>query len=203
MKEQQRLLETLSRSPDRNSFQPTRYLARMAEQGRTPDNDKDVDAMMEFYKTEAERKLEREQDPAWREHNMEYDLRKSATMVEKVRSNDYYAQNLYAAMCNNEFMKLDVMPILEDWAWSCSWRYSGGIVADMMGSGDYIDWYCSGIRNPVDLSVQEGWSDAQRRQYQHQYERYAAEGCITEEIRQDLQQIGWVPKSGGDWENFE
>ncbi len=203
MKEQPRLLKTLSRSPDRNSFQPTRYLARMAEQGRTPDNDKDVDAMMEFYKTEAERKLEREQDPAWREHNMEYDLRKSAIMVEKVRSNDYYAQNLYAAMCNNEFMKLDLMPILEDRAWSCSWRYSGGIVADMMGSGDYIDWYCSGIRNPVDLSVQEGWSDAQRRQYQHQYERYAAEGCITAEIRQDLHELGWVPKSGGDWENFE
>jgi hypothetical protein len=175
----------------------------MAQQGRTPENDDAVDAMMGFYKTEAERRLEQEQDPAWREHNMEYDLRTSEFMCEKVRSNDYYAQNLYAAMCNNSFVKLDVMPILENRSWHCSWRYSGGIVADMMGSGDYIDWYCSGIRNPVDLSVQEGWTDAQRRQYKHQYERYVGEGCITEEIRQDLQQIGWVPKPGGDWENFE
>ena len=203
MKEQSHSPAMLSRSPDRNTFQPTKYLARMAEQGRTPENDNTVDAMMEVFKSEAALRLEREQDPAWREHNMEYDLRTSEFMCEKVRSNDYYAQNLYAAMCNNDFVKLDVMPILEDRSWHCSWRYSGGIVADMMGSGDYIDWYCSGIRNPVDLSVQEGWTDAQRRQYKHQYERYVGEGCITEEIRQDLQQIGWVPKPGGDWENFE
>ena len=79
----------LSRSPDRSTFQSNKYLARMAEQGRTPENDKEVDAMMEFYKSEATRKLEREQDPAWREHNMEYDLRTSEFMCEKVRSNDY------------------------------------------------------------------------------------------------------------------
>ena len=203
MKEQSHLPAMLSRSPDRNTFQPTRYLIRMAEQGRTPENDKDVGAMVEFYKTEAERRFEREQDPAWREHNMEYDLRTSEFMCEKVRSNDYYAQNLYAAMCNNDFVKLDVMPILEDRSWTCSWRYSGGIVADMMGSGDYIDWYCSGIRNDIDESVQEGWSDLERQRYRNQYQHYVAEGCITKEIRQDLQQIGWVPKAGGDWEKFE
>ena len=203
MKEQSHSPATLSRSPDRNSFQSTKYLARMAEQGRTPENDKAVDAMMEFYKSEATRKLEREQDPAWREHNMEYDLRTSEYMCEKVRSNDYYAQNLYAAMCNNEFTKLDVMPILEDRAWSCSWRYSGGIVADMMGSGDYIDWYCSGIRNDVDEMVKEGWSDEERQRYNKQYQHYVGEGCVTAEIRADLERLGWIVRPGGDWENFE
>jgi hypothetical protein len=73
----------------------------------------------------------------------------------------------------------------------------------MMGSGDYIDWYCSGIRNDIDETVQEGWSDLERQRYRKQYQHYVAEGCITQEIRQDLQHIGWVPKSGGDWEKFE
>lgn len=193
----------LSSSPDRNTFQHSRYLQRMSDQGRTTENDDTVRAMHDYFLSSAEQRKLQEQEESWREHNMEYDLRTSQYMCEKVRSNDYYAQNLYAAMCNNEFTKLDVMPILENRAWGCSWRYSGGIVADMMGSGDYIDWYCSGIRNDIDDTVKEGWSDEERQRYNNQYQHYVGEGCITAEIRADLEQIGWVVRPGGDWEKFE
>jgi len=87
-------------------------------------------------------------------------------------------------MCNNYFQKLDVIEVLKENTWSCSWRYAGGIVAHMRGEGDYIDWYCSGIRDPDDSG-------------------YVPEGCITDEIRSDLQKLGWILGPGGDWEKFE
>ena len=31
---------------------------------------------------------------------------------------------------------------------------------------------------------------------------YVGEGCITDEIRTDLQRLGWAVAPGGDWENF-
>ena len=85
-------------------------------------------------------------DDSWKENSMEYAIKNSAWMCEKIKSSDIYAQNLYAALCNNEFQKIDVLPILKDERWSCSWRYAGGIIADIQEKGDYIDWYCSGIQ---------------------------------------------------------
>jgi len=73
----------------------------------------------------------------------------------------------------------------------------------MMGSGDYIDWYCSGIRNDVDEMIKESWSDEERQRYNTQYQHYVGEGCVTAEIRADLERIGWIVRPGGDWENFE
>ena len=93
-------------------------------------------------------------------------------ILEKVRNSDIYAQNLYAAICNNEFVKNDVWPLLEDDRQSYSWRYAGGIIADMQQKGDYINWYCSGIG-----SEDNG---------------YVGESVVTDEIRQDLLKLGWV-----------
>ena len=125
-------------------------------------------------------------EPRNRENNMEWDLVTTDWILDKVRVSESYAQNLYAAMCNNGFIKLEVIPVLKGEEWSCSWRYAGGIVADMRQQGDYIDWYCSGIRNE-DCTEQD---------------KYVGEGCITDEIRTDLQNLGWAVAPGGDWENF-
>ena len=178
-------MSKISKSPERNTFQPTRYLERKAEEGKTPDNDPDVKAMMDMYKNWDVQTEEREADPKWRVNNMEHDLRTTDWILDKVRSSESYAQNLYAAMCNNGFIKMDVIPILKQEEWSCSWRYAGGIIADMRQEGDYIDWYCSGIRNPED-----------------EPKDYVPEGCITVEIRNDLQRLGWAVAPNGDWENF-
>ena len=32
--------------------------------------------------------------------------------------------------------------------------------------------------------------------------RYVPEGCITDEIRNDLQRLGWAVAPGGEWEDF-
>lgn len=180
----------ISKSPERNTFQKEKYLERQAEKGKTPDNDSDTQAMMEFYDSFDRKEDEREADPEWRKNNLEWDLRTTDWILEKARSKNYYAQNIYAALCNNGFTKLDVMPILKEEEWSCSWRYAGGIVAHMQEKGDYIDWYCSGIRDiGVDTEpVNNG---------------YVPEGCITAEIRKDFKRLGWIPAKGGDWENFD
>lgn len=112
--------------------------------------------------------------------NMEEDMHNAGWFVLKVRASETYAQNLYAAMCNMQFQKMEIFPILKEERWSCSWRSAGGIVADLREEGDYINWYCSGI-NPY-------YDDDE-----YQKLNYVPEGTVTEEIRQDLRKLGWIP----------
>ena len=182
----------ISKSPDRNSFQQTNYVQRMAEQGRTPDNDANVHAMMEFYANVKNIKAEREADSSWKENNLEYDLRSTDWILNKVRDSESYAQNLYAAMCNRSFIRNDVWPILKDQEWSCSWRYAGGIIADMREQGDYIDWYCSGIRGEVNDEEFGQMTKAEQENYLLMKNTFVGEGHVTEEIREDLLRLGWL-----------
>jgi hypothetical protein len=121
-------------------------------------------------------------------HDLEYDLRTTEWILAKVRASDSYAQNLYAAMCNMRFQPLEVFPILKDEYWSCSWRSAGGIVADMLQKGDYIDWYCSGIGS-AEAGYGLGHSSG---------EGYVPEGHVTEEIAADLKELGWIPVEWDD-----
>lgn len=168
----------LASSNERFSFSKNNYLARRQEEGRTPENDPDVAAMNDYYNNAAAEKKTREQDEEWRTCNLEYDLRSTAWICEKVQQDEAYAQNLYAAMCNNDFQKLEVMPILKEQRWHCSWRYAGGIVADMREQGDYIDWYCSGIQTDYE-EINNG-------------RKYVAESVVTDEIREDLKLLDWA-----------
>lgn len=105
--------------------------------------------------------------------NLEHDLLACEFMRQKVRNSEAYAQNLYAALCNNEFLCInDSMGF--GTPWTCSWRYAGGIVAQMQGYGDYTNWYCSGIRG----------DDMQTL-------GYVGESIVTDEIRADLATIDW------------
>lgn len=182
-------MSKLRTSPDRHTFQLTKYVERMAKQGRTPDNDENVSAMMESFQTDAERRIQQEQDPEWQKDNMEYDLRTSELIVSKCQQSESYSQNLYAALCNNEFQKNDVWPRLVNQTWSCSWRYAGGIIANIREQGDYIDWYCSGIRN--NELDEENLTDEQRERLKIT-DLYVGEGHVTDEVRQDLFSIGWI-----------
>lgn len=121
------------------------------------------------------------------EHDLEQDLHRSPVILKKIKE-ERYAQNLYAAMCNMRWQYLGT-----EWAlsagnlstlalgepWSCSWRYSGGIIADLQGEGDYMDWYCSGIGFIPDSG-------------------FVNEGIVTDEIRTDLASMGWHPCPWGD-----
>jgi hypothetical protein len=111
------------------------------------------------------------------DYNLEKDIRACAWMLKKVQDSETYAQNLYAAMCNNVFQRNEVWPRLKDEYWSCSWRSAGGIIAELLGRGDYIDWYCSGIMGAGEADSFQG---------------YVSESTVTDEIRQDLFAIGWT-----------
>jgi hypothetical protein len=118
-------------------------------------------------------------DPEWQKDNLEYDLRSTKWICDKTKSTKTYAQNLYAALCNQDWQRNDVWPLLKDQRWSCSWRYAGGIVAHMREEGDYIDWYCSGIQGEPDAD----WVDL----------GHVPEGTVTDQIREDLFRLGWLP----------
>ena len=93
--------------------------------------------------------------------NLEMDLYRSLVICEKCQQSEQYAEALYAALCN---MQWEYIGQTETELWTCSWRYSGGIIARIVGEGDYMDWYCSGN-----------------------------EGTVSEEIAADLLSINWKP----------
>lgn len=125
----------------------------------TDDDGNEID----LYKVFSDERSEREKDDQWKKNNLEYDLRTSDLIINKVRSSREYAKQLYATLCNNEFIKRDMWEILKDNTWGCSWRHAGGIIADIDGKGDYMDWYCGGN-----------------------------EGHIFENIKEDLYSLGWI-----------
>jgi hypothetical protein len=123
------------------------------------------------------------------EHNMLNDMMDCQWLKDKVRASDSYAQNLYAAMCNMEWQKRDVMPILKDERWGCSWRSAGGIIAQIQGKGDYMDWYCSGMGGFAALD-----DETEEEAQAHFCDKgYVHEGQVTEEIQEDLLKLGWQP----------
>ena len=182
--------KTLSLSPDRGEFSMTRYREKL----EADPNDEDAFKMLEYYMDWKARVKEQQQDPIWQKNNLEYDLLTTDWILEKVRTQEYYAQNLYAAMCNNQFQRNDVWPILSEQKWSCSWRHAGGVIADMLGKGDYIDWYCSGINGDQDEMTQGEWENLTPEQ-QTRYKDsllFVRESVVTEEIENDLFELGWL-----------
>ena len=83
-------MSELSRSPDRGTFQMGKYIERKRELGEEPSQD-----YLDMYKNFAEQKLALEADPEWQKDNLEYDLRTTDWILEKVRNSEAYAQNLY------------------------------------------------------------------------------------------------------------
>lgn len=148
---------------------------------KIPENAEAKDSLTEFYTNYLNQKEQQELDPEWAKNNLEYDLRASEYIVDKCRHDPAYAQNIYAALCNNDFTKNEVMPILMEETWSCSWRYAGGIVADLVGEGDYLDWYCSGILGEEDVAA-----------YFNTPREHVPEGFVTDEVKEDLFKLGWI-----------
>jgi hypothetical protein len=104
--------------------------------------------------------------------NLERDIKSTWWIIDKVRRDEVYAQNLYAAFCNNEFAPTDMWAILKNITWTCTWRYAGNIIAEIRDEGDYLNWYCSGIQltNPG----------------------FVAESVIVPDVQHDLDNIGWM-----------
>lgn len=105
---------------------------------------------------------------------LEKDLHSSPTIKEKVRD-EAYAQKLYHSLCNTRWLRNEFLPVLRQHQdkdfWSCSWRYAGGIIANLREEGCYMDWYCTGN-----------------------------EGMIDPEVAADLKELGWLGiDDRGEW----
>ena len=176
----------MNTSNERNSFRINKILEKVAQGKKTKE---DAEDYIDFIKSHQQYKLDMESTDEWKIDNLEYDLRSTQWICDKAKASDSYAQNLYAAMCNNEFTRNDVWPILTDKRWSCSWRYAGGIIADMRENGDYIDWYCSGIREdraePFNPTLEQ-------IELIKITDKYVSESVVTDEVKDDLFKLGWV-----------
>lgn len=163
----------INTSPARGTFAENAYIDRCKLDGQAPSTDR-----LDIFKTIREQDQARMLDPEWQKNNLEYDLRSTEWICNKAKGNAAYAQNLYAALCNQDWQRNEVWPLIKGQTWSCSWRYAGGIVADMCEQGDYINWYCSGIQGEPD----DDWIDL----------GHVPEGTVTNEVKEDLFKLGWI-----------
>lgn len=170
----------MNSSPERGTFQLNNMLKKVEEGEKTAE---EAEPMIDMFKSMKEHRTGLEASDEWKVDNMEYDLRSTKWICDKAKASEVYAQNMYAAICNNDFTKNDVWPLLQGKTWSASWRSAGGIVANMIEEGDYIDWYCSGIRNDT------GYDPSLNIAYPN---GYVPESVVTDEIRNDLLKLGWI-----------
>jgi hypothetical protein len=181
----------MNSSPERGSFHRQCAIELAVEDGRDPATSESVQQALEIELMFKDSQAKREADPEWQKNNLEYDLRSTKWICDKAKAREEYAQNLYAAMCNNDFQKLDVWPLLKGETYSCSWRYAGGIIADMQETGDYIDWYCSGISGSSSEEELAAMTEEDRAKYHWYQENFVGESVVTDEIKQDLEKLGW------------
>lgn len=182
---------TISKSPQRNTFQKEAHIKTAEENGQEPDP-----AYLKMWENWNQAEAERENDPEWQKNNLEWDLRTTDWILEKARTRKSYAQNIYAALCNMRWIKREMWPLLKEDYWSCSWRHAGGVVADMLGEGDYIDWYCSGMGG-LNQEYEGNETDGEWQSRTG----YVPESVITEEVEADLNKIGWIPSPWPDDKN--
>jgi hypothetical protein len=107
--------------------------------------------------------------------NLERDVRRTDWMINKIRAKEIYAQNLYAALCNNEFAPKDMWAVLKNLKWNCTWSYAANIISEIREDDSYSAWYCSGT----------GFKGTD-------FFGFVEESVITEEVQFDLNIIGWI-----------
>ena len=78
---------------------------------------------------------------------MKPNFKKDILALSEKLQDESYARAFYAALCNVQWLHFSETP---EGANGCTWRYAGGIVAEMRGCGeDYMDFYCSGNEGRV------------------------------------------------------
>ncbi len=176
-------MKKVSKSPERHTFQKEGYINRQIAKGEPVSED-----YLDWFEKVLEEHNHKFDDPETHKNNLEYDLLTTDWILEKVRSSESYSQNLYAALCNMEWRKRELWQELKEENWSCSWRYAGGIVADMRQEGDYIDWYCSGMGG-----LNREYDGEETNEQWQKRTGYVPESVVTEEIERDLNRLGWTP----------
>ena len=127
------------------------------------------------------------------EYDLEEDMHSADWFVTKVQDSRVYAQNLYAAFCNTDFVPVDVWGILTNVRWNCSWRQAAVMIAEIHENSDYLDWYCSGIGGgKLSEGERNNMSEESIARYEWMAENFVGEGHVTDEIQADLVALGWI-----------
>ncbi len=176
-------MKKVSKSPERHTFQKEGHVNRQIAKGEPVSED-----YLDWFEKVLEEHDHKFDDPETHKNNLEYDLLTTDWILDKVRSSESYAQNLYAALCNMEWRKRELWQELKEENWGCSWRYAGGIIADMRQEGDYIDWYCSGMGG-----LNREYDGEETNEQWQKRTGYVPESVVTEEIERDLNRLGWTP----------
>lgn len=115
-------------------------------------------------------------------HPFEQDLER---LPQDLKEDTRFLEELYAALCNNFWLRKDrsythpegdqhsLVDEQGEYAYSCSWRYAGGVVDDLQryghvaGGAGYLCYYCAGGEGNVTPRVQEtlgdlGWKPQER-----------------------------------------
>lgn len=113
------------------------------------------------------------------------DLISDILKISSFKSVDYrYCQNLYAALCDNDLVQNDSISIIMESTVVVTWRTSSDIVSGLLAPESiYLDFYLSGMiyADESPEAMKAG---------------FVQEGTITDEIRADLLQVGWLIKKG-------
>lgn len=111
-------------------------------------------------------------------YNLEKDMKNSKEII-SLLMDKAIALEFYSALCNVEWQQIDNIPDdekiidalmgVQSDIWSCSWRYAGGLIAQIRSDNynvneNYMDFYCHG-----------------------------SEGSISDLVRTTLKQLGWEP----------
>ena len=90
-----------------------------------------------------------------------------------IKDDRHKSVELYCSLCNTQWQSV----VHSDLIYSCSWRYAGGLIANIRGvSEDYLDYYCSGCEGTVAEWVEEemnklGWKSCQEKEDEKDYKK--------------------------------
>lgn len=86
----------------------------------------------------------------------------------RMKRSKKFSNNVYACLCNIIWYNSSTNDI-----YSCSWRYAGGLVAEIRNIGeDYLDFYCTGGEGEYNANIYKllnklGYKALQYREFEH------------------------------------
>ena len=113
--------------------------------------------------------------------DLEADLYNSDYIMGKAYTNEKYCGDIYYALCNNDWIKADMLSIVAAEHWHCSWRYAGGVAAGLFNGNKW-----QGQDNYLEFYMYKA------------FEKTLTEGLVTDEVREDFKRIGWYLVENGN-----
>lgn len=92
--------------------------------------------------------------------DLERDILENDLLKTRAKADRQFALDMYRALCNNVFIHSGGE---EPVTFGCSWRYAGGIMAELVDGHDYMDFYCAGGEGDISPEIEQvfaelGWT---------------------------------------------